>query len=53
MIDVRANGGADSISPVDFDKFEQLLSTSGMTWVHEARGTSNEHYHVRLLGSKG
>ena len=53
VIDVRANGAQDSIVPEDFAEFQHLLSVSGMTYLHENVGTLNEHYHVRLLGTKG
>jgi hypothetical protein len=53
VIDIRANGDTNAIPRADFKEFERLVRIMGMNFLHESVGTTNEHYHVRLLGKKG
>lgn len=50
VVDVRANGADGSIPKKNFVFFTRMLGELHMTYLHEYPGTSNEHYHVRLLG---
>lgn len=54
VIDVRANQLPDAI-PNSNDRAFQLMITKrlGGSYILENQGTSNEHYHIHLLGIKG
>ncbi len=52
VIDIRANGEDGSI-PVDeehFEAFEEIAQSLGTDAEIHSPGTSNQHYHVRLMG---
>lgn len=52
VIDIRVNGSEGSI-PVDdeyFDAFEEIAQARGADAEIHSPGTSNQHYHVRLMG---
>ena len=53
VIDIRANGGDGSI-PVDeehFEAFEDIAQRLGTDAEIHSPDTSNQHYHVRLMGA--
>ena len=50
VIDIRANNTSGAIPVTNRLEFETLIGYMGMSYLHESQGTSNEHYHVRLLG---
>ena len=53
VIDVRANQLPDAIPNSNDFVFQDTLKKLGGRWILEGQGTSNEHYHILLLGTKG
>jgi hypothetical protein len=50
VIDVRANHLPDAIPVKNYKMFEKLVTQKiGGNYLHESVGTTNEHFHVRLL----
>lgn len=55
VVDVRANGATGAIPSGDIKLlFKRMLNEevrmSGISFLHENPGTTNEHFHIRLLG---
>ena len=50
VVDVRANGGIGSVPVLKKTAFIRLLRNSKVPYLHESQGSSNEHFHLRLLG---
>jgi hypothetical protein len=52
VVDVRANGDDGSIPESNKREFVKLLKKKEMPYLLESAGTSNEHFHLRLMGKK-
>jgi hypothetical protein len=52
VIDVRANGADGAIPKRNKAKFVDYLVKLGLPYLHESKGTSNEHFHIRLMRKK-
>jgi hypothetical protein len=52
VIDVRANDADGAIPKRNRAKFGDYLVKLGLPYLHESQGTSNEHFHIRLMGKK-
>lgn len=52
VVDVRANGAFGSIPNSNKAKFMRLLQGRGVPYLHESIDTSNEHFHLRLMGRR-
>ena len=52
VIDVRANGADGAIPASNKKQFIDLLVKYGVPYKHESIGTSNEHFHLRLMGKR-
>ena len=50
VIDIRANGTATAIPQRNFEDFQELMGSLGMTWLRENVNITGGHYHVKLLG---
>jgi len=51
VVDVRANGEDGSIPASKKTAFIRLLRNNKIPYLQESQGTSNEHFHLRLLGN--
>jgi len=49
VIDIRANSKTGAIPPINFDKFIKLAKYYGAHARIHSPGSSNQHFHVRLL----
>jgi hypothetical protein len=52
VVDVRANGSDGSIPAINKKRFKSFLENAGVPYLHESQGSTNEHFHIRLLGKK-
>ena len=52
VIDVRANGADGSIPASNMEAFKRYLRRTKLPFLHESIGTSNEHFHIRLMKKK-
>ncbi len=52
VIDVRANGAVGSIPTANKIKFINFLIERGVPYIQEDQKTSNEHFHLMLLGTQ-
>jgi len=52
VIDVRANGADGAIPSINRRKLENYLVEKRVSYKRESIGTSNEHFHIRLIGKK-
>jgi hypothetical protein len=52
VVDVRANGDVGSIPASKKEAFITLLQIQKMPYLQESKKTSNEHFHLRLMGNK-
>lgn len=52
VVDIRANDATGAIPPNNRVEFQNRLRRKfkKMSYLHESKGTLNEHYHIRLLG---
>ncbi len=51
VIDVRANKAPGTIPGKNKKRFKELVRFLGVKFRHESRGTTNEHFHIRLMGA--
>lgn len=52
VIDVRANGADGSIPTSNMEAFKRYLRRTKLPFLQESIGTSNEHFHIRLMKKK-